>query len=202
MLLTSSVVSLTLFCAPFDRNNLFTEAAMGIQVNALSQDRSKYVDAVYNVCADVIYRTGRIWLSVDFIYYKTARGKKFLNSISVLHDTADKVITEKRQRLEQNGDNVMENDLGTKKRKAFLDFLLELSIDDATLTQEQIRDEVDTFMFAVRYNHKIAAKSVAFMRGSLTPFYHNPKYTSHPSIHILSRRYTQIIKMTNNTPSK
>lgn len=38
----------------------------------------------------------------------------------------------------------------TRKRKTFMDLLLEQHIQNQTLTEEDVREEVDTFLFGVK----------------------------------------------------
>ncbi|KAI4468357.1 cytochrome p450 family 4 [Holotrichia oblita] len=127
----------------------FVETAMGIQVNAMTQEKNEYVDAIYGVCEEILHRVTRIWLHPDFIYYRTSRGKKNLQHLSVLHGTTNRVIHERKHVLHHthNENKEMHNQFGTKERKAFLDLLIEASGDGTILTHQQIREEVDTFLF-------------------------------------------------------
>lgn len=81
---------------------------------------------------------------------------KLMKNIKIMHDFTDKVISERRDTLqkslsESNGkldtpvDEV--DEVGSKRRMALLDVLLQSTIDGKPLSNEDIREEVDTFMF-------------------------------------------------------
>lgn len=72
--------------------------------------------------------------------------------IKALHDFTDKVIIARREKL-FNGSVSVANDeegFGGRKKMALLDILLQSTIDGQQLTNEDIREEIDTFMFEVK----------------------------------------------------
>lgn len=74
-----------------------------------------------------------------------------LKALKVLHGFTNSVIARRRSELMnsiQQANN--ENEFGIKNKTAFLDLLLRSTIDGQPLSNEDIREEVDTFMFEVR----------------------------------------------------
>lgn len=88
---------------------------------------------------------------IDFIYQFTATYQKEQKALKVLHNFTNSVISSRRKGLlENNGkQNLRRDDHGTKKKTALLDLLLQSKINGKALTNKDIREEVDTFMFEV-----------------------------------------------------
>lgn len=90
-------------------------------------------------------RFTQVYLHPTFIYKFTSEGKEFFKTVKTLHEFTEKVIRERKLVRETSTEEASED--GVKKRKAFLDLLLDAGSD---LTDTDLREEVDTFMFEVR----------------------------------------------------
>ncbi|XP_035223414.1 cytochrome P450 4c3-like [Stegodyphus dumicola] len=79
---------------------------------------------------------------VEWIFGVTKNGKQLKSDLQLLHGFTRKVIQEKKKKLLCGG-----ADTGKRKRKALMDLLLEHHLETKDLSEEDIREEVDTFTF-------------------------------------------------------
>lgn len=90
-------------------------------------------------------------LRIDWLFAFTELARKEREALKILHGFTDKIICERREEIIQNAnaqiDTSKNDDVGLKRKMAFLDILLQASIDGKPLTNLEIREEVDTFMF-------------------------------------------------------
>lgn len=105
--------------------------------------------------ANIIHlRMFDIALRIDTVFNLSRLGKRMRRALKVLHGFTDNVIQERRAELlaASRHDAAVAgdcDDIGTKRKSAFLDILLQARIDDEPLSDLDIREEVDTFMFEV-----------------------------------------------------
>lgn len=129
------------------------ETAMGTTVDAQNQD-SAYVRAVSDMRAIFIRRCFSPWKTNDWLFQFSDDYKLQKECLKILHRFTLSIIEERRrlkQTREANTKNVDDNEVGVKKRLALLDLLLDSKIDGRDWTNDEIREEVDTFMFEVKF---------------------------------------------------
>ncbi|KAL6437199.1 hypothetical protein ACFW04_005037 [Cataglyphis niger] len=152
--------------------NAICETAMGISLHDLGAFQQKYREAVHQIIELMIYRLVRIWLHNDLIFALTPTGRRQKKVLKILHGFTEKIIVERKLYHEKtNGQYLknLENDKKTdmddvemfgikKKRLAMLDLLIAAS-QEGLLTDLDIREEVDTFMFE---GHDTTAMGITF----------------------------------------
>ncbi|XP_054287591.1 cytochrome P450 4c3 [Macrosteles quadrilineatus] len=132
--------------------DVICETAMGRKVEAQSNSDSDYVRAVYEIGSIIQARQAKIWLQPEWLFRWSPLYSTHQRCINILHSFSNKVISERKAeiaKLKEQGLQLSDetDDLGGKKRLAFLDLLIEASHEGHVLSDEDIREEVDTFMF-------------------------------------------------------
>nr|CAD7430202.1 unnamed protein product [Timema monikensis] len=154
---------------------ILLETAMGVSKKTQDKSGFEYAMAVMKMCDILHLRHTKIWLRPDWLFNLTRYGKDQMQLLDIIHGLTKKVIKSKKQefsqgqkryidapstpedapvevvdpalRLRDDLDEQDENDVGQKKRLAFLDLMIESSQKEGTLTDEEIKEEVDTIMF-------------------------------------------------------
>ena len=119
-----------------------------------------YTNAVYDLVQLCTDRYMNPLYHTDWIYFLTPSGRKMNRACQIVHEYALRVINERKKTLglDKKGDKFQKDSENkelfqevskTRKYLDFLDILL-TSVDenDKGLTADEIRSEVDTFMFA------------------------------------------------------
>ena len=84
----------------------------------------------------------------DKLFSLTPLGWEWSSAVKTMHKFTNEVIAERKQYHENMENEAMEtDDVGIKKRFAFLDLLIKESKGGTVLSDADIREEVDTFMF-------------------------------------------------------
>ena len=125
------------------------QTAMGVSLGGQEGRTAKYKAAIAAMGHIVHTRSLNPWLRNATVFRLLGWKREEDKALAVLHSFTRDVIRERRARL-ADGDADTSDDLSGegsgRKRQAFLDLLL-ASSEGALLTDEDVAEEVDTFMF-------------------------------------------------------
>lgn len=134
--------------------NIIIETAMGTSVNAQENPNNEYVQAIKNILNIVMSRSFSSWKRFDFLFQFSKEYQLQNKSINTINNLTKSVIKKQRNALikasvngnaneDKNEDNIR------IKKHALLDLLLVSTIDGKLLTDDDITEEVNTFLAAV-----------------------------------------------------
>ncbi|NXN92182.1 CP4B1 protein, partial [Rhinopomastus cyanomelas] len=134
------------------------KCAFGCQTNRQTDSKKSYIQAVYELCNMLRQRLLTFPYHNDFIYWLSPQGYQFRKTCQIAHNHTDKVIRERKESLKD------ERELEKIQKKRHLDLLdiLLCAKDEngAGLSDEDVRAEVDTFMFE---GHDTAASGFSWL---------------------------------------
>ncbi|XP_043828921.1 cytochrome P450 4V2 [Dromiciops gliroides] len=148
--------------------DIICETAMGKNIGAQANGDSEYVRSVFRMTDIILRRMKMPWLWLDLWFLMFKEGWEHKRRLKILHDFTDKVIEERVRQMKEN-EAQKNDDMKPKnlKRRAFLDLLLNTNDEDGnTLSHQDIREEVDTFMFEGHDTTATAMNWVIYLLGS------------------------------------
>ncbi|TKR87450.1 hypothetical protein L596_011847 [Steinernema carpocapsae] len=125
--------------------DIISETAMGVNINSQLGENGDYVEAVRSLSELIWHQMRFPWLWLKPIWYGTGMGYEFDRCLEVVEGMSNKVIQERKRHLQEDKENY-NYEGSTIKKLAFLDLLLEMQ-EANKLSDRDIREEVDTFMF-------------------------------------------------------
>ncbi|XP_065390541.1 cytochrome P450 4F12 isoform X3 [Macaca fascicularis] len=132
---------------------------------------SEYIATILELSALVEKRSQHILQHMDFLYYLTQDGRRFRRACRLVHNFTDAVIQERRRTLPTQGIDDFLKDKAKSKTLDFIDVLLLSKDEDGkALSDEDIRAEADTFMFA---GHDTTASGLSWILYNLA---RHPEY--------------------------
>ncbi|CAK1578179.1 unnamed protein product [Parnassius mnemosyne] len=139
-----------------------TESIMGMSFNAQRDNESKYVKAIGELSSIVALRMRNAFMAEKAIFNLSTYKKNQDQALSIIHGHTRKVIETRREELKKaNITTIAANsDIGIKNKYAFLDLLLLSEVDGNRISDEMIREEVDTFLFE---GHDTTTSAISFI---------------------------------------
>lgn len=122
---------------------------MGAKLNTQRQTKNEYAKAVHFMTELILKRIFSFWKRFDFLFVFSKDYRHQKEACKYLKGFAMKIIDERRKQS-----TLLEKDdeYNEKKITMPLDILLNTIINGRSLSDEQMRDDLSGFIFAVSYN--------------------------------------------------
>ncbi|CAH1274351.1 CYP4F2 [Branchiostoma lanceolatum] len=145
------------------------------------ETKNEYVEAIRKLeilFIEMVFNP--IYIVAPSVYRRLPRGREYTRLCKFVHNTSESIIAKRRQQLMRDGRPQQ------KTRLDFLDILLSARYEDGTgLTDLEIREEVDTFLFA---GHDTTASSLSWTLYSLAQHPHHQDKVREEVNNLLSGR--------------
>uniref|UniRef100_A0A0A9ZBI9 Cytochrome P450 4C1 n=1 Tax=Lygus hesperus TaxID=30085 RepID=A0A0A9ZBI9_LYGHE len=125
---------------------IICETAMGIELDDDDARCKEYINTVKSTLEEAINRVMNPLLKADFVYNLTPAGRRYNKYVEILHSFTEKVIKEKKAAFAEQKASGATDYSEIEGKKVFLDLLISLA-EKENLSDEDIREEVDAFMF-------------------------------------------------------
>ncbi|XP_029172702.1 cytochrome P450 4C1-like [Nylanderia fulva] len=146
--------------------SLIDKTAMGVDVHA-QEVETNFTSTIHRNSILIRDRMFQPWLWQDWIYNLVPSAKEYNSGVNRLHKFTREIA---RQSHDNTAYSEKEDDdefIGKRKRKAFLDLLLDQNERaDTPLTDDEVRAQVDTFMFEGHDTTAVAITWTLFLLGN------------------------------------
>ncbi|XP_037937861.1 cytochrome P450 4d8-like [Teleopsis dalmanni] len=148
--------------------DIFAESALGTKIYAQTDKCVEYANAVKEITDLIAWRSLKLPYQSELIFSLCCPHLKLrqIKLTRLLKNFSTQIIEKRRHELEidlsqstEEKSNEDDEMIGTKKRKALLDLLLQSNVDGIPLTNEDIREEIDTFTFE---GHDTTTSAICF----------------------------------------
>ncbi|CAL1294909.1 unnamed protein product [Larinioides sclopetarius] len=123
--------------------DIICETMFGVKTGDSENDIPQFVKSFRRVNELFAVRMFQVWLWPNCLFKLSKDGKETMHHVKVVHDFTRNIIQQKLKRYSRD-----QRDQGNRKRKALLDFLLDRHMEEGELSEEDIREEVNTFASA------------------------------------------------------
>ncbi|XP_055947134.1 cytochrome P450 4V2-like [Argiope bruennichi] len=121
--------------------DMMCETIFGVKVNALENENSQYAKAGIKLGEIFMGRIYNFWMWPQFIYEATKYYKDQEYHLKIMQDFTTSVIKEKKARYINEGGEGEQ-----KRRKTLMDMMLERHFKFQDMNEDDIREEVNTFI--------------------------------------------------------